>query len=787
MTRTAGGGDAGPGGTLVLGVGGSGRTHRLRDIADPNATWLSATSYRPLTAAAVRDAAAGRPTALVIDDAQWADRDALDALIDLAPSISIVASMRPWPTSPAHRAFVEAMGTFGVAERLDRLDEAGVAGVISAITGSATSTDLVTTMLDLSGGVAGWIADAATTGFDGDLDELPDQTAAAVVDRVQRAGDEVVFALELAALDTDPGRDVGIHVAGLDDPDGAEAALRASGALAADGSCCPIVRRAIRQSLTSRRRREGHDQLARLLIDSDPAAAAEHLLSGSRAMADHAELLARAVSSVAVDDAERCLDLLDRAAEFDPLPPELTVVEATAAYWAGRHDVLGRLSPGSDVGRAQADQLHRLGFGIDVRDLRWGAAAERPVDPVMRDLAAVCIGLVPDSVEAIAPGSAAAERLLHGLAAVANGDREMGLGALVLVADDADRSPWDTPLGITPHSLAAMAALWIGDLPAATSVLDRAIELGSGGAGEARTHRLLHAYVSMLSGSSSDAMAVAEAGDEPTWPQRDRLLVAAIDAALARRSGDTHRLRDAWARSEFALLRPSSSWLLFDPVLELLTAGARIGDERRVAPVAVALGDQLRAMPASGAGPATAHWLDVQLGLARRDDAAVASAADALAATGAADPRANARLVAARHWADLAAGKIDEAAAMHAMDALIPVGDGWEASRLLGQTDLDHEDPQAARRLLEAARSLANDPADDGGNEGLVSLGLSEREAEVAVLVTEGKTHREVGATLFISPKTVEHHVAKIRQKLGAATRAEMMAVVRRATSGDVD
>ncbi len=64
---------------------------------------------------------------------------------------------------------------------------------------------------------------------------------------------------------------------------------------------------------------------------------------------------------------------------------------------------------------------------------------------------------------------------------------------------------------------------------------------------------------------------------------------------------------------------------------------------------------------------------------------------------------------------------------------------------------------------------------------------LRQREAEVAVLVTEGNTHREVGSTLFISPKTVEHHVAKIRQKLGVSTRAEMMATVRQATSGTND
>jgi DNA-binding CsgD family transcriptional regulator len=45
--------------------------------------------------------------------------------------------------------------------------------------------------------------------------------------------------------------------------------------------------------------------------------------------------------------------------------------------------------------------------------------------------------------------------------------------------------------------------------------------------------------------------------------------------------------------------------------------------------------------------------------------------------------------------------------------------------------------------------------------------------------VVDGLTHKEIGAMLFISPKTVEHHVARIRQKLGASTRAELLAGLR--------
>ncbi len=789
MTQSEGESATKPGSVLVLGSGGSGRTHRLQQLAGDEAVWLPSTSYRPLTAGSIREALAGGVGVLVVDDAQWCDAEALDALIEATSTVSVLATMTPWPTSPAHRAFVDSVQAAGAVERLDRLDDAGVATVISGLTGRASSSELVSALLDVTGGMAGWVADAVSTGFDGDLNALPEQTAAAVTTRIQRHGDDVVRLLELAALDTDPTRHVGVHAAAFDDPDGAEAAVRATGAVNQDGSCVPIARHAIRSGLTSQRRRQRHDELARLLLEPDPGSAAEHLLSGTRGLTDHDELLATACRRVAVSDAERCLDLIERAAELGPLGAELTVIEATAAYWAGRHDVLGRLAPPEDARRSQRDQLSKLGFGIDVRDLRWAQAAERPVAADMRALASVCIGrTVADpsetSADEVRSERSPTLRLAEGLRSVMEGRVDDGLEAIVLVADDADRSPWEVPLGITPHAVAALAALWIGDLPAASSLLERAAQLDSGGAGEARTHRLLSAYVGVLSGSSTDALGLVEAGDDPTWPQRDRLMLAAMDAAIARRSGDTHRLRDAWARSESVLLRPSSSWLLFDPVLELLTAGARLGDERRVSPVATALGEQLAAMPAGGAGPATSHWLALQLGLARRDDDAVTAAADSIAAVEPADPRSQARVVAARHWADLARGASDEAAAMLAMEALVPVGDGWEASRLLGQTALDHADPQAARRLLEAARSLANDPGDERGNDGLVALGLSEREAEVAVLVTEGKTHREVGATLFISPKTVEHHVAKIRQKLGVGTRAEMMAAVRRATDG---
>jgi DNA-binding CsgD family transcriptional regulator len=53
---------------------------------------------------------------------------------------------------------------------------------------------------------------------------------------------------------------------------------------------------------------------------------------------------------------------------------------------------------------------------------------------------------------------------------------------------------------------------------------------------------------------------------------------------------------------------------------------------------------------------------------------------------------------------------------------------------------------------------------------------LSDREREVAELILTGLTYRQIGQRLFISAKTVEHHVARIRQRLDVTSRDELFA-----------
>ena len=51
---------------------------------------------------------------------------------------------------------------------------------------------------------------------------------------------------------------------------------------------------------------------------------------------------------------------------------------------------------------------------------------------------------------------------------------------------------------------------------------------------------------------------------------------------------------------------------------------------------------------------------------------------------------------------------------------------------------------------------------------------LTPQELQVALHVAEGRTNREVGGALFISPKTVELHLSRVYRKLGIRSRTEL-------------
>ena len=55
---------------------------------------------------------------------------------------------------------------------------------------------------------------------------------------------------------------------------------------------------------------------------------------------------------------------------------------------------------------------------------------------------------------------------------------------------------------------------------------------------------------------------------------------------------------------------------------------------------------------------------------------------------------------------------------------------------------------------------------------------LSPQEYQVAMAASEGAATRDIAASLFISPKTVEAHLTRIYRKLGVSSKAQLVAAV---------
>ena len=106
-----------------------------------------------------------------------------------------------------------------------------------------------------------------------------------------------------------------------------------------------------------------------------------------------------------------------------------------------------------------------------------------------------------------------------------------------------------------------------------------------------------------------------------------------------------------------------------------------------------------------------------------------------------------------------------------------------------------------ARLALAAFRRIGADRDADAAAELLRSLGvraarasgqgadgLTRREAEVLELLAAGLSNPEIARRLFLSRKTVQHHVAHILAKLDVSTRAEAAAyAARHATAASED
>ncbi|TQM29929.1 LuxR C-terminal-related transcriptional regulator [Nocardia bhagyanarayanae] len=349
----------------------------------------------------------------------------------------------------------------------------------------------------------------------------------------------------------------------------------------------------------------------------------------------------------------------------------------------------------------------------------------------------------------------------------------------------------DRFLPCTAVSIATLLCLSTGEPRRAGDALRRATTSGL------RCHQLqvLAAWAAMLGGDEQAAANTVAAFDWDQLDVRDRLLAHGVAVGLARRGGDHAALTRAWQAAYPLFDDVDADLLTVLPIGELWLAGIRLRDERRISPLVDATLALLERLDQPPAWANAFHWYGVQAAIAHESPAELLPHARLLKAAAEAGDRHAAVLVdAGRTWVLVLRGQVEVKPVEVAVNGLREIGLTWDAARLASEAALSAAESSTATALLKLARMVraeskpqeqpvpptatpraSNTP--DAPADGAAIL--SEREREVAELVLLGLTYREIGARLYISAKTVEHHVARIRRRIGARSRSELLSMLR--------
>ena len=779
--------------TVVVGVDGAGRTHRLRQLAD--AAGGPVIELRPPLAtpeALTRElAAAGTGCLVLVDDAHRLSPEELRLLATWSrQGVAMVIARRPTIGSPELAELEEALTQRGSVEELAALDVPAVAELIAAVTGRPADPEHASSVHAASAGLPAVAAALA---------EAPDGAPPpSLVARVQRKlavlGPPTATLARLLALGLEVS-DTVLAAACQTDLEQLAVAMRTlrDEGLLVPGSerMVPAVAEAILAELSAAERRRLHDLIARALVGhgapDDLLIAAAQLRAARARVASAAPVYRAAGDRLRFSDPAAAMAWYDEALEAGADLGDLAAGRAEAAALLGLPiDTAERASDANRLALVRGAVEAHHGRAYRCAEALMAAGAPGPLLAVP---SLVAVGRLDEARAVLSASSSAGDaplalqRLAEAAVAVAT-EPASAVALFIEAAELVERNPPTVVLPDTPHALGALAAATAGDCASAEHLLTRAFDARVGGPVAVDRHRLLLAWVRMRTGRYDTALLELGRLAGAALPGRERLLLAALAAGVARRSGDIAKLRDAWTTVEPVLARRAVDLFAVEAVEELLVAATRLRREAKVGPALDQLAETVTGLGTPPTWAATVEWIRLQLAVAAENGAAVAEAAQRLAPVAAtAGARQRAMGVAAEHWARVFAGDVSDpdaviaAAQALATEAELP----WEGSRLVGQAAIRTTDAGAARRLLEKARELSSVEITVGGERAGQHAGLSEREVEVARMVLAGDTYREIGARLFISPKTVEHHVARIRTKLGATTRAEFLAALREA------
>ncbi|MGY4866980.1 isoniazid response ATPase/transcriptional regulator IniR [Mycolicibacterium elephantis] len=767
--------------------------------------------------------------AVVIDDAHLLGDDELARLTDRvsAADATVIVATEPLAHRPALRALTTALERENPAVSLSALNPTDVAHSAAERFGATPTSEFMRALMAATAGLPFLLypalAAAVSPGSEVPATAMADVARFALIERLRQVDEPVLDTLLVSSLSRDLGPDDVAATLRLNADDAQDAVdrARASGLIDPSHSHAFLrtLHRCIAQILGAARHHEIEvsllvSQLESGTLSSDLALQlAEHGLRDDRLAAALTELASRQRSHPA--RAAR-LYRAAAAAGATAVSPQL----ADALALTGDCTTAGRMADellGSDDAAERAAAV-RIAASIAVHDgsaahaadlFRWLGPYPDAFVSAAGAIALLAAGDLPGAraaldVENTGPPTStarAARSLAEGMLMSVKAPYQQTVVRLgqALAAEHA-------PAGVapdTPAALLTLTALHGGDPVRARSVIARAVraglEEGANAAFAAHRHRLLLAWTRLqdghLSAASGDVTAVLT---DPALHRRDALWATALQTGIARRSGDSGAMQKHWYAAMEVLAEYSVDLFSLLPLGELWVAAARLGQVDRLRHTLDEAFGLLEALGKPVLWSVPLHWAGVHAGILANSPDAVAPHGQALTAASRADGPdsafARALATAGRTWLRVLANSVDVEEVTTAARLLSQFGLTWDATRLASQAALQTPDGRVSGAMLQLARDLKQSAAlddapksdRDAGPESRlaapsrpVATRLSDREREVAELLLLGMPYRDIGAQLFISAKTVEHHVARIRRRLGAESRSEMLSMLR--------
>ncbi len=760
--------------------------------------------------------------AVVVDDADLLDDSALELLTDLVadPGSTVVIAAQPLAHHPALRRLTTALERENPTVALAPLPPTEVARVAAGVLGSAVGPELVRGVSAATGGFP-FLLHAALPALADGAAAVRQAARFAVIDRLRRLDEGLLDTLLVLSLGAGLGPDDVAAALGMT-PEAALAAVDRARASALIDPSHPqhflrTVHDGIAQIAGAARHHDIEVAVLRTQLELSTLTAELALRMAEHGLRD--DRLATAMTEFAASShghPARAARLYRAAADAGATALRGHLADALAltgdCATAGRlcDDLLTSQDPeerAAAVRIAASIALHDGGAAQAADLFRWLGPTTDAVVAAAATITALAVGdaaAARATVEGRPSGpptsvARAARSVTEGLVMTLDRPYPVAVARLsqTIGADGVDGGV----LPDTPAALVTLAALHSGDPVRARSVIGRAVH-GDGQPDRADAifvtyrHRLLLGWAHMQDGQLGAAAAAIPGNDHAMLHRRDALWAAALHTGIARRSGDSGAMQKHWYSAMEVLAESSADLFALLPLGELWIAAARM---RQVDQLQHALDDAFALLAALGdpvLWTVPLHWAGVHAGILANAPDAVAPHGQALTAAATQSTFAKALATAGRTWLRVLAGHVDVAEVTVAARGLAQFGHTWDATRLAGQAALQTTDARVSQAMLQLARDLKQavgstepapaapltDRADATPPRPVAQRGaahLSDREREVAELLLQGMPYREIGAQLFISAKTVEHHVARIRRRLGAESRSEMLSMLR--------